>query len=255
MKGPLKFFLKLVAICPLFTILISPENPYVWLGLLFPESVLSLFTGFAQATGPPDPFGCWDGWPAHPCAWEPCWDNLASLVTEDGPGVLMLDGEAGPVLGFTTDFSLSFLLFLHTTSSPGCASREESSCCCSLVLLPPPLPVLDSLCGKWTLILLFSLLEADPRCSDLCKAYDSVSISFISLCLLLWPTATCLGDVTVLAVAWLEKESALLASRKSVSGNAIFKISKKRSWTFLASVLTCEKQYFQHPSNIWYGKF
>ncbi|KAF7844560.1 ATP-dependent helicase BRM [Senna tora] len=62
-----------------------------WLGLLFPESVLNLLTGFAQPTDPPAPFGCRDGWPTA---------SLASLGTEPSPGLLlagpMAGGETGP---------------------------------------------------------------------------------------------------------------------------------------------------------------
>lgn len=50
----------------------------------------------------------------------------------------------------------------------------------------------------------------------------------------------CLGDGVVVVEIGLENESEFLASRKSVSGNAIFNISKKRSCTFLASDLTCK---------------
>jgi len=50
--------------------------------------------------------------------------------------------------------------------------------------------------------------------------------------------AACLGDGEAVVENGPEKESAFLASRKSVSGNPFFKISKKRSCTFLASDLT-----------------
>lgn len=97
------------------------------------------------------------------------------------------------------------------------------------MLLPLPYPDLDSFGGTRTLILLFSPLEADPRCSCLCEGCESGSTSFTSLCLLPWPTATCLGDDTMVgAEVGPVKESALFASWKSVSGNAIFNISKKR---------------------------
>jgi hypothetical protein len=97
------------------------------------------------------------------------------------------------------------------------------------MLLPLPYPDLDPFGGTRTLILLFSPLEPDPRCSGLCGGCGSVSTSFISLCRLPW-LATCLGDDTlVVTEIGPVKESALLASRKSVSGHAIFNISKKRS--------------------------
>jgi hypothetical protein len=79
----------------------------------------------------------------------------------------------------------------------------------------------------------------DPRCIGLWVVLLSGSTLFIDLFLLLRPRAACFADGAETEVDdGPEKDRAFLASRKSVSGNAIFKISKKRSCTFLASVLT-----------------
>lgn len=212
-----------------------------WLCRLLAESDLSLFTGFAQPTELllPLPFNWfWGG--------GVCWFNLPpSFTVGSEPGLLILrgtlGGETGPaelLPGFIPNFSLSFLFFLQITSSPGWVNGRESSCwLSSRPLLPPNLV---SLWAIWFLALASSPAWSAPRVFGFCSGLGSGSISFISLCLLFWPTGICLEDAPgVVLAAGPAKEIEFLASRKSVSGNSIFKMSKKRSCTFLASDLTC----------------
>lgn len=201
--------LKAVAVA---TAASSQSKSYKWLGLLFPASVLNLFTGFAQPRVPLPPlFNGWGVW------WDWGWSNLVSFEIKPGLELLLVvrttlggdTGPTGPFPAFIVDFSLSFLFFLQITSSPGWVKNR---------------------------VLLSSLLEMATPGRGFWGGLGLGSTSFISFCRLPWP----LKDGAEVEVDnELENVRAFRASRKSVSGNAIFKISKKRSCTFLASDLTC----------------
>ena len=221
------------------------------LGLLFPASVLDLFTGWAQLTftAPPLllPLACWVHWFAQTCCC--CWvDARVSLGVDAVPGLLMprpmLGGETGPDdpdLVMTPGFSRSFLLFLQVTNSPGWAS-----CCPWSRVLPLALfPNLDSFMGKWDRVLGSSLGVTVPRHDCLGDGLMSRSTSFISLCFL--PCEAAAVDLRALevevdAAVGPEKDIAFLISWKSTSGKDNFSMSKNRSCTFLASHLTCTKR-------------
>lgn len=227
----------------------NSQKSHKWLGRRLPASLLIFLTGFAHPTEPPLLFPCWGDRAPHPI----------SLPPDIGPGLLiprpMPVGDKGPAAPFPDlppNFSLSFLFFLQITRSPGWVKWRASSGWPSSRLLPS----LDSLWGMEFLILVLSTVWMGTRVCGFWKGPLSESMSFTNFWRLLGPAVSCREDGPMAGVeTGAVKDMELLDSRKSISENATPMISKKRSWTFLASDLTCyivsyslvKKQYKYGP--------
>lgn len=195
---------------------------HIWLGLLFPESVLIFLTGLAHGTSfkPGDkPLVLPSGWTMGASLWK---GALALLFVigdlagdprfwwvgwRGGPIHRGVTGEEGP----TRCLSLSFLRFLQMTRSAGCAKLK--SC-------------LPSWCA-----------EEGPRALEgLELGWDSSIWGWR----LLWLEDGGFGDSAAPVAVGLNNAGALRASPKSVSGKAIFMISKNMLWIVAASRFTCK---------------